>query len=126
MSAPFCTALSLLGAALALAVAALGVWRLLRPPSRRATPPGPAVGGGAGTGSWHLAGLGALLQVPLVLLLAWAVIFADLARARSPGLLGLAACLLILALGLAQAWRRGLLEAAAPQDADRRHGVDDS
>ena len=112
MSAPFLTALSLLAGALLLAAAALALGRLLRPAPVHPRSDAPAVPdvAGAAVHSWHLVALGALFQFALILLLAWGLVFRDLVQAGSPALLGLLAFLLILALGLAHAWRRGLLD----------------
>ena len=118
MSASSLTALFLLVGALLLAAAALAVGRLLRPPPGPVPEAEPAADDMAGvaTHSWHLVALGALFQLTLVLLLAWGLIFRDLARAGSPALLGLLVSLLIVTLALAQAWRHGLLDAGTPAD----------
>lgn len=113
MSVPSLTALFLFVGALLLAAAVLGVGRLLRPPPGPVTESEPADGDMAGVAihCWHLVALGALLQLTLVLLLAWGLVFRDLARSGSPALLGLLAFLLVITLALVQAWRRGLLDA---------------
>ncbi len=118
MSAPFLTAISLFAAALLLAAGVLTVGRLLRPPAVAIPPPAPTPDlSGTGHHSWHLVALGVLFQVVLVPLLVWGLSFRDLARAHSAALWGPLAFLGVLALGLARAWRAGLLDTGPVKDA---------
>jgi len=141
MSGPVLTALTAMAGALALAAGLLAAGRLLRPgnsraAAARAADPEAAASDSAASGSiasdgavsaaggagasgmarhaWHLVALGLLFHLVLVPLVAWGTVFGDLVRQRSPGLIGLAVFLLILALALAHAWRAGLLDVDPP------------
>lgn len=128
MSAPFYTAIGLFGASLMLAAGVLALGRLLRPPPVAETPTelqssalasssqAPDLNGIA-RHSWHLVALGVLFQVVVVLLLVWGLAFRDLVQARAPALLAPITFVGILALGLARAWRAGMLDTGLADDA---------
>ncbi|MFH1569100.1 MAG: hypothetical protein ABIL09_13990 [Gemmatimonadota bacterium] len=116
MTAPFLTALAAVAGALALAGALLALAHVLRPPVLPVGAPPPATDPTRSVGlhSWHLAALAAALQVPLVLLLLWALGFRVLAAAGAAALLAPAVHLLALAVGLAYAWRLTALGTGPP------------
>jgi NADH:ubiquinone oxidoreductase subunit 3 (subunit A) len=129
MSALYLTAVAYLGGALLLGLAALGLGRLLRPsrshPSAAATRVAATHPRGAALHAWHLVALAALFQAVLVPLLVWGAAYGDLRRAGAPGALGLLAFLALVAVGLAHAWRGGLLDTGPPSpDVGEDDGTD--
>ena len=116
MTAAFLTALAAVAGALALAGGLLALARVLRPPVLPAGPASPTADPPSSVGlhSWHLAALAAALQVPLVLLLLWALGFRALAAAGAAALLAPAVHLLALTVGLAYAWRLAALDTGPP------------